>query len=92
MLRKYIPNPDHILNFDPINLFPNLTFIEEPLKILDRKTRQLRNKEIHLVKVLWKNHSPDEATWEREDEIQSKYHSLIELCAYINTTRELGTK
>ncbi|XP_012836311.1 PREDICTED: uncharacterized protein LOC105956943 [Erythranthe guttata] len=77
MLRKYLPNPDHVLEFEPIDLSPNLSFIEEPVKILDRKVKKLRNKEIRLIKILWKNHSPDEATWELEDEIESRYPNII---------------
>lgn len=59
MLRKYVASPDHVLNFEHIPLSPNLSFEEEPVQILDRKTKKLRNKEIHLLKIPWKNHSPN---------------------------------
>lgn len=38
MLIKYIQNPDHVLNFEPVNLDPTLSYKEESFQILDRKT------------------------------------------------------
>jgi hypothetical protein len=32
---------------------PNLSYIEKPKKILDRSVKELRNKSIPMVKVLW---------------------------------------
>lgn len=37
MLRKYIPNPDHVLDFEPINLDPTLSYPDDPLQILYQK-------------------------------------------------------
>ena len=37
----------------------------------------LRNKIIPLVKVLWKNHSDEEATWEREEDMRQKYPNML---------------
>ena len=67
MLRKYISDPSHVLNYEPLQLNQDLTYEEKPVRILDTKEKELRNKVILLVKVLWKNHSTYEATWEREE-------------------------
>ncbi|MBM1124184.1 hypothetical protein JQN44_27285 [Klebsiella pneumoniae] len=40
--------------------------------------QQLRKKSIPLVKILWKHHGQEEATWERESEIRTKYPHLFE--------------
>lgn len=45
-------------------------------QIFDRKSKTLRNKKIQLVKVLWRNHEVEEATWEQEKEIQQTYLEL----------------
>ena len=47
------------------------------MKILDRQDKMLRNKIIPLVKVLWKNHKIEEATWEREDDMKARYPKLF---------------
>ena len=52
MLRKYIADPSHILQEQPISLKKDLTYEEEPVQILDRKEQVLRNEAIPLVKVL----------------------------------------
>ena len=43
----------------------NLTYEEKPVQILDRREQVLRNKTIPLVKVLWRSHTVEEATWEQ---------------------------
>ncbi|KAL5538314.1 hypothetical protein UlMin_043119 [Ulmus minor] len=64
MLKKYVPDTSHVLEQEPIELHEDLTYEEKPVQILDRKTKTLRNKEIPLVKVLWRNQKMEEATWE----------------------------
>ena len=77
MLRKYIPDPSHVLNYEPLKIKDNLTYEEVPIQILDRKDQVLRTKTISLVKVLWKNHTVEEASWKREDEMKSNYLELF---------------
>ncbi|KAL5540698.1 hypothetical protein UlMin_043350 [Ulmus minor] len=55
----------------------DLTYEEKPVQILDRKEKELRKRKILLVKVLWRNHATEEATWEREDEMRSKHPELF---------------
>ena len=62
MLRKYIPDPSHVLREQPVQLKENLTYEEILVQIVDRKEQVLRNKVIPLVKVLWKNHEREAAT------------------------------
>ena len=52
MLRKYIPDPSHVLREQPVQLKENLTYEETPVQIVDCKEQVLRSKVIHLVKVL----------------------------------------
>ena len=52
-LKKYCADPSHVLPSEGIELNEDLTFKEEPVKILDRKVKALRTKEVPLVKVLW---------------------------------------
>ena len=48
-----------------------------PIRISDRKMRQLRGKEIPLVKVMWSNEE-GEATWELESKIKELYPQLFQ--------------
>ena len=62
MLRKYIPDPSHVLNYEPLKIKDNLTYEEVPIQILDRKDQVLCTKTISVVKVIWKNHTVEEAS------------------------------
>ena len=77
MLRKYILDPSHVLKEQPVQLKENLTYEETPMQIVDRKEQVLRSKVIPLVKVLWKNHKREEATWEPEAQMRRQYPQLF---------------
>ena len=47
------------------------------MRILDREDKVLRNKTIPMVKVLWRNHKVEEATWELESEMKKNYPELF---------------
>ncbi|XP_055806961.1 uncharacterized protein LOC129875728 [Solanum dulcamara] len=69
MLRRYRSDLSHVLPVKSIEISPDLTYNEEPIQIFARETKKLRNKKVPLVKVLWRNHSSNEATWEREEDM-----------------------
>jgi hypothetical protein len=75
-LRKYEPDPSHVLQPEQIQLKEGLQYEERPIRILDTKEKQLRNKVIKLVKLQWSNHTEGEATWELEDVIRQRYPYL----------------
>ncbi|XP_027122169.1 uncharacterized protein [Coffea arabica] len=52
MFKKYHPDPSHVLQPENIKIDEALTYEEKPVKLLDRKVKELRNKRIPLVKVL----------------------------------------
>ena len=52
-LKKYCPDPQHVLATEEIELQEDLSFKEEPVEILNRKVKVLRTKAVPLVKVLW---------------------------------------
>ena len=62
MLKKYLPDPSHVLSYESLDVDPKLTYEEKPVKILDRKDKVLCNKIVPLVKVFWYNHVVEEAT------------------------------
>ena len=77
MLRNYISDPSHVLETPEIELRVYLSYEEQPVQILGKEEKELRNKTISLVKVLWRNHLVEQATREREDQMQSQYPHLF---------------
>ena len=73
MLRRYRTDPSHVVSSETIELKPDLTYEEEPVEILVREVKELWNKKIPLVKVLWRNHKTEEATWESEETMRQEY-------------------
>ncbi|XP_057990560.1 uncharacterized protein LOC110663341 [Hevea brasiliensis] len=55
-------DPSHVISVEKIDVQPDVTYEEEPLRILAREVKELRNKRIPLVKVLWKHHNTEEIT------------------------------
>ncbi|XP_073138685.1 uncharacterized protein [Henckelia pumila] len=88
MLRKYVLNPSYVLSMEPIQLSPHMTYEERPIRILDTQERRLRNKSIPMVKVKWQNHSDEEATWEAEADIRTRYRELFGEYDFLGTKEQ----
>ena len=77
MLRRYRSDPSHVIMGQPIEIKDNLSYIEDPVQILDTKIKQLRNRRIPMVNVGWWNHSREEATWKTEEHMRKNYPHLF---------------
>ncbi|KAK6143309.1 hypothetical protein DH2020_023657 [Rehmannia glutinosa] len=76
-LKKYQPDPEHIITRDTPPLMENLSYTERPIRIIDQQIRQLRKREIPMVKVVWQNHNREEATWEDVADLAAKFPQLL---------------
>ena len=65
--------PEEELTLEELNVQDDLTYTEHPVRILDNLERITRSKRIRMCKVQWSHHAEDEATWEREDELQAEF-------------------
>ena len=74
----YILDATHVLSTQSVELNEDLSYKEKPVQILDEKEQVLRNKVIPLVKVLWRNHEIEEATWEPKEQMMKQYPRLFE--------------
>ncbi len=73
MLKRYRSDPSHIISAENIDVQPDLTYEEEPVRILAREVKELQNKQIPLVKVLWRYHNIEEATWESNETMRQQF-------------------
>ena len=78
MLRRYRSDLSHVVSSKTIEPGLDLTYEEEPVEILAQEVKELRNKKIPLVKVLWRNHKTEEATWESEETMRQQYPQLFD--------------
>ena len=77
MLRRYRSDESHILPVQDVQVQVDLSYDEEPKTILALEVKQLRNKKVLLVKVLWQHHGREEATWEPKAIMKAQYPQLF---------------
>ena len=65
MLRRYTPDPTHVVDWGQIEVDTNGTFEEGPVCILDSRDQVLRRRTVRLVRVLGRHYGVEESTWER---------------------------
>jgi hypothetical protein len=77
-LRKcFKESPHRAVDHEMLDLQDDLSYKEHPIRILDEAERRTRQKTIKFLKVQWSNHTEDEATWEREDNLRAEYPELF---------------
>nr|GFC27069.1 putative reverse transcriptase domain-containing protein [Tanacetum cinerariifolium]GFC28459.1 putative reverse transcriptase domain-containing protein [Tanacetum cinerariifolium] len=62
---------------DGLHFDDKLHFAEEPVEIVDREVKRLKQSRIPLVKVRWNSKRGPEFTWERENQFRKKYPHLF---------------
>ena len=77
MLRKYIPDAAHVVDWGEIVVDVDGTFEKRLGSIMDSQDQVLRRKTMRLVKLLWQHRGVEEATWECEDMMQATYPFLF---------------
>ncbi|GJU95881.1 putative reverse transcriptase domain-containing protein [Tanacetum coccineum] len=76
-LKKCLSDESIIILMKELRLDDKLNFVEEPVEIMDREVKQLKQSRIPIVKVRWNSKRGPEFTWEREDQIRAKYPHLF---------------
>nr|GEV44858.1 hypothetical protein [Tanacetum cinerariifolium] len=72
---------------DGLHFDDKLYFVEDPIEIIDREVKRLRQNRILIVKVRWNSKRGLEFTWERADQFQKKYpHIFTETTPSSSTT------
>ena len=77
MLRKYTPDPAHMVDWGQIEVDTDGTFEEGQVCIVDSRDQVLRRKTVRLVRVLGRHYGVEESTWEREDTMRAIYPFLF---------------
>ncbi|XP_027357211.1 uncharacterized protein LOC113866590 [Abrus precatorius] len=69
---EHVSDPSHMINLDPVQVREDLSYEVYPIRITDHRIKQLRGKEISLVKVIWNSSDEGDATWETESRKNSE--------------------
>ncbi|GJR59874.1 putative reverse transcriptase domain-containing protein [Tanacetum coccineum] len=76
-LKKCYSDEPLAVPLDGLHIDDKLRFVEEPVEIMDREVKRLKQSRIPIVKVRWNSRRGPEFTWEREDQFQKKYPHLF---------------
>ncbi|GJS91092.1 putative reverse transcriptase domain-containing protein [Tanacetum coccineum] len=76
-LKKCLSDESLVIPMKELRLDDKLNFVEEPVEIIDREVKQLKQSRIPIVKIRWNSKRGPEFTWEREDQICAKYPHLF---------------
>ncbi|GJW22689.1 putative reverse transcriptase domain-containing protein [Tanacetum coccineum] len=76
-LKKCLSDEPLAIPLDELHIDDKLHFVEEPVEIMDREVKQLKQSRIPIIKVRWNSRRGPEFTWEREDQFQQKYPHLF---------------
>jgi hypothetical protein len=76
-LRKYLRVPEEQIPLKELTVGKDLTYQEYPVKILDTSEKVTRNNRYKMCKVQWSNHTKEEATWEKEDQLKAEFPDIF---------------
>ena len=76
--RKCLVDESAFVPLENITVDERLNYVEKPVAIIERRIKQLRKKQIGMVKVQWEHRKGSEWTWESEDEMKRNYPALFE--------------
>ncbi|KAI3818931.1 hypothetical protein L1987_12753 [Smallanthus sonchifolius] len=77
-LKKCLLDETQVIPLEEIQVDDRLHFVEEPVEIMDREVKRMKQSRIPIVKVRWNSRRGLEFTWEREDQMKRKYPQLFE--------------
>ena len=77
-LKKCLRVPDQNVEVEGVELEPDLTYSEYPIRVLDQKDRVTRRRTIKFYKIQWNQHSEEEATWESEDYLLEQFLEFLD--------------
>ncbi|GJY37954.1 putative reverse transcriptase domain-containing protein [Tanacetum coccineum] len=76
-LKKCLSDESLVIPMKELRLDDKLNFVEEPVEIMDREVKQLKQSRNSIIKVRWNSKRGPEFTWKREDQIHAKYPHLF---------------
>ncbi|GJW89884.1 putative reverse transcriptase domain-containing protein [Tanacetum coccineum] len=85
-LEKCLSDESLVIPLDEIHIDDKLQFIEEPVEIMDREVKRLKQSRIPIIKVRWNLRRGPKFTWEREDQFKKKYPHLFTNLTFLSNT------
>ena len=78
-LKKCVKVPEEILEQQDLEVEPDLSYVEYPMKILDSKERSTRREKDRMYKIQWNHHTEEEATCETKHYLQQNFLDFLRM-------------
>jgi hypothetical protein len=75
--RKCLRVPEEQIPLEELIVAKDLTYQEYPAKILDTSEKVTQNNHYKMCKVQWSNHTEEETTWEKEDQLNAEFPDIF---------------
>jgi hypothetical protein len=76
-LKKCLCVPIEQIPMEDSDAKEDLSYQEYPVRVLEMSEIVTRNKRVKMCKVQWNHHTEEEATWEREKELNAEFPSFF---------------
>jgi hypothetical protein len=77
-LKKGMPVPEIGVIMEANAWKPDFSLIEHPMRVLDQKEKKTKRHTVRMYKIQWSHHTEEEATWETEDFLNTKYPGFLQ--------------
>jgi hypothetical protein len=75
-LRKCLRVLEELIPLQELTVGEDLTYQEYPVKISDTSEKVTQNNRYKMYKVQCSNHTEEEATWEKEDQLKAEFPDI----------------
>jgi hypothetical protein len=79
-LKKFLRIPNRTIDVLDVALEPDITYLENPIRVLDQKDRITQKRTLKFYKVQWNQHTKGEATWETQDFLEKNFPRFLASC------------
>jgi hypothetical protein len=79
-LKKCLRIPNRTIDVVDVALELGLTYAEHPIRVLDQKDRNTRERTLKFYKVQWNQHTKDEATKDTQDFLEKNFPRFLASC------------
>jgi hypothetical protein len=76
-LRKCLQVPEEQMPLEELTLGKYLTYQEYAVNFLDTSEKVTQNNRYKMCKVQWSNHTEEDATWEKEDQLMAEFPEIF---------------
>jgi hypothetical protein len=76
-LRKCLRVLEEQIPLEQLTIGEDLTYQEYPVKLLDTSDKVTRNNRYKMCRVQWSNHTEEEATREKEDQLKAEFLDIF---------------